>query len=313
MKVMRHRGRRHSKSRTPSPNSRYKKISFVIREAHPGASLVVVKHIKTVSDQMRYAVGVEYDGTTFHGWQIQIGVRTVQEQLQKALTCVANHPIVVQCAGRTDAGVHAIGQVVHFDSDAVRSTRNWLLGTNVNLPDDVNINWIIPVAADFHARFSAVKRSYKYVIYNGKTRSSIWRNRAVWERRELDLELMQLAAKPLVGTHDFSSFRAVACQAKSPVRSLTKLELSRDGEIITIELTANAFLHHMVRNIAGVLITIGCGERPVSWAREVLEHMDRTLGGITAPPQGLYLTNVGYPSEFGLPEVPDKVYRLSKI
>jgi tRNA pseudouridine38-40 synthase len=250
---------------------------------------------------MRYAVGVEYDGTAFHGWQIQVGVRTVQEQLQQALTCVANHPVSVQCAGRTDAGVHAIGQVAHFDSDAQRSDRNWLLGTNVNLPDDVNINWTIPVADDFHARFSAVKRHYKYVIYNGKTRSSIWRNRAVWERRELDLERMRSAAKSLIGTHDFSSFRAVACQAKSPVRSLSQLDLRRDGDIITIELTANAFLHHMVRNIAGVLITIGCGERAVGWALEVLEHRDRTLGGITAPPQGLYLTAVGYPPEFGLP------------
>jgi tRNA pseudouridine38-40 synthase len=254
---------------------------------------------------MRYAVGVEYDGTAFHGWQIQVGTRTVQEQLQQALTSVANHPVAVQCAGRTDAGVHAIGQVAHFDSDAIRSNRNWLLGTNVNLPDDVNINWITPVAADFHARFSAVKRSYKYVIYNGKTRSSVWRNRAVWVRRELDLELMQLAAKPLVGTHDFSSFRAVACQAKSPVRSLTRLELRRDGDMITIELTANAFLQHMVRNIAGVLITIGYGERPVGWALEVLEHRDRTLGGVTAQPQGLYLTAVGYPPEYELPVVQD--------
>lgn len=255
---------------------------------------------------MRYAVGVEYDGTAFHGWQIQSGVRTVQEQLQQALTSVANHPITVQCAGRTDTGVHAIGQVVHFDSDAIRSNRNWLLGTNVNLPEDVNINWIIPVSNDFHARFSATKRSYKYVIYNGDSRSSIWRHRAVWERRELFLQRMQKAAEPLIGTHDFSSFRAVACQAKSPVRSLTQLELRREGEIITIELTANAFLHHMVRNIAGVLMTIGRGDMPVDWASEVLEHRDRTLGGVTAPPQGLYLTSVGYPSEFGLPESHDR-------
>lgn len=251
---------------------------------------------------MRYAVGVEYDGTDFHGWQIQLGVRTVQEQLQQALSCVANHQVSVHCAGRTDTGVHAIGQVVHFDSDVMRSNRNWLLGTNVNLSTDVNINWITPVSTDFHARFSAIKRSYKYVIYNGGTRSSIWRNRAVWERRELDVARMSLAAKSLIGTHDFSSFRAVACQAKSPVRSLTQLELHRDGDIITIELTANAFLHHMVRNIAGVLITIGCGERDVGWASEVLEHRDRTLGGVTAPPQGLYLTSVGYPTEFKLPE-----------
>jgi len=257
---------------------------------------------------MRYAVGVEYDGTAFHGWQIQVGVNTVQEQLQNALSCVANHPVSVQCAGRTDAGVHALAQVVHFDSSATRTTRNWLLGTNVNLPDDVNINWIKPVAEDFHARFSAISRSYKYVIYNGATRSSIWRDRAVWERRQLDLGRMQAAAQPLVGTHDFSSFRAIGCQAKSPVRTLDRLELSRSGDMIMIELSANAFLHHMVRNIAGVLIAIGCGDKPVEWARQVLEHKDRTLGGVTAPAQGLYLTAVGYPPEFELPgfEVTDR-------
>ncbi len=249
---------------------------------------------------MRYAVGVEYDGTAFHGWQIQLGVNTVQEQLQNALSRVANHPVSVQCAGRTDAGVHAFGQVVHFNSDAKRSSRNWLLGTNVNLPDDVNINWILPVPDDFHARFSAVSRSYRYVIYNGTIRSSILRNRAVLERRKLDLDRMKSAATALVGTHDFSSYRAVACQAKSPVRTLSRLELSRSGDMISIELSANAFLHHMVRNIAGVLITIGCGEQPVSWAQQVLEHRDRTLGGVTAPAHGLYLTHVGYPPEFGL-------------
>ncbi|MCP4127976.1 MAG: tRNA pseudouridine(38-40) synthase TruA [Gammaproteobacteria bacterium] len=249
---------------------------------------------------MRYAVGVEYDGTAFHGWQIQLGVNTVQEQLQNALSTVANHPVSVQCAGRTDAGVHAFGQVVHFDSDANRNSRNWLLGTNVNLPDDVNIKWILPVPDDFHARFSAISRSYRYVIYNGAIRSSILRNRAVLERRKLDLDRMKSAAMALVGTHDFSSFRAVACQAKNPVRTLSRLELSRSEDMISIELSANAFLHHMVRNIAGVLITIGCGEQPVGWAQQVLEHRDRTLGGITAPAQGLYLTHVGYPSEFGL-------------
>jgi tRNA pseudouridine38-40 synthase len=249
---------------------------------------------------MRYAVGVEYDGTAFHGWQIQLGVDTVQEQLQNALSRVANHPVTVQCAGRTDAGVHALAQVVHFDSDATRTTRNWLLGTNVNLPDDVNINWIQPVAEEFHARFSAISRSYRYAIYNGSTRSSIWRNRAVWERRPLDLGRMQEAAAPLLGTHDFSSYRAIGCQAKSPVRTMERLELSRSGNMIYLELSANAFLHHMVRNIAGVLMAIGCGERPVDWARQVLEHRDRTLGGVTAPPQGLYLTAVGYPSEYGL-------------
>lgn len=251
---------------------------------------------------MRYAVGVEYDGTAFHGWQIQDGVRTVQEQLQNALGIVANHQVKVQCAGRTDTGVHAFNQVIHFDSDSNRSIRNWLLGTNVNLPQDVNINWIKQVEDDFHARFSAVSRRYRYVIYNGLTRSSIWRNRAVWERRSLDVALMQEAAKALQGTHDFSSYRAIGCQAKSPVRTLSSLELTKNGSIISLELEANAFLHHMVRNISGVLISIGCGDRPVGWAKQVLEHRDRTLGGVTAPPQGLYFTGVSYPSEYAIPD-----------
>lgn len=253
---------------------------------------------------MRYAVGVEYDGTAFHGWQIQVGVRTVQEQLENALTTVANHPVRVHCAGRTDTGVHATRQVIHFESESQRSVSNWMLGTNVNLPHDVNINWVKPVPDDFHARFSAINRSYRYVIYNTRTRSSLWRNRAVWERRPLDLSLMQCAAEALIGTHDFSSFRAIGCQAKSPVRTVNRLELSNQGDILVLELTANAFLHHMVRNIAGVLISIGCGEKPVTWAKNVLEYRDRTLGGITAPPQGLYLTGVGYPQEY---EIPDSI------
>jgi tRNA pseudouridine38-40 synthase len=215
---------------------------------------------------MRYAVGVEYDGTAFHGWQIQDGVRTVQEQIQQALSQVANHSVKVQCAGRTDTGVHAFGQVVHFDTDSKRSDRNWILGANVNLPHDVNVNWVKQVPDDFHARFSAISRSYRYLIFNGFTRSSIWRNRAVWERRSLDLTLMQTAAQSLIGTHDFSSYRAVGCQAKSPVRTISRLELTKIGDIISIELEANAFLHHMVRNIAGVLISIGCGDRQVTWA-----------------------------------------------
>ncbi len=262
---------------------------------------------------MRYAVGVEYDGTAFHGWQIQDGVRTVQQQLQNALSIVANHQVKVQCAGRTDTGVHAFGQIIHFDSDSNRSIRNWLLGTNVNLPHDVNINWIKPVQDDFHARFSAVSRRYRYVIYNGLTRSAIWRNRAVWERRTLDVGLMQEAARSLIGTHDFSSFRAIGCQAKSPVRTLNRLEVAKNGDIISLELEANAFLHHMVRNIAGVLISIGCGDRLPGWAEEVLEHRDRTLGGVTAQPQGLYFTGVSYPAEFSIPDVCNVIDPISRL
>jgi tRNA pseudouridine38-40 synthase len=251
---------------------------------------------------MRVAMGIEYDGSSFCGWQRQKGgLDTVQERVEKAISRVANHPVSVFCAGRTDTGVHGLGQVIHFDTPAMRPMRGWLLGTNVNLPMEVSVNWVQEVSPSFHARFSAVSRSYRYLILNRPTRSAIWRNRAVWVHHPLDEGLMAEAAGALVGTHDFSSYRAIGCQAKSPVRTLNRLAVIREGEQIALELQADGFLHHMVRNIAGVLIAIGKGERPVSWAREVLDHRDRTLGGVTAPPQGLYLTGVGYPEEFDIP------------
>jgi tRNA pseudouridine38-40 synthase len=250
---------------------------------------------------MRIAMGVEYDGTAFHGWQTQGDVNTVQERLEEALSTVADHPVSVQCAGRTDAGVHGLGQVVHFDSDARRSPRNWILGANVNLPRDINVSWAQPVADEFHARFSATSRSYRYIILNRMTRSALWATRAVWIHRPLDESRMQAAARYLVGTHDFSSYRAQGCQAKSPVRTVSELEVRREEERIVIDISANAFLHHMVRNIAGVLIAIGEGDRPVEWSKEVLEYRNRTLGGVTAPPQGLYLMGIEYPEEYNLP------------
>jgi tRNA pseudouridine38-40 synthase len=251
---------------------------------------------------MRIAMGVEYDGASFHGWQLQkSGVDTVQGRLERAVSSVAAQPIRIYCAGRTDAGVHGLGQVVHFDTDAIRSERSWLLGTNVNLPVEVNVNWVKPVSEDFHARFSATSRSYRYVILNRSARSSIWRDRAVWVHHPLDEVRMQAAAQRLVGTHDFSSYRAIGCQAKSPVRTVSQLEVRREADRVIIEISANAFLHHMVRNIAGVLMAIGRGEQPVDWSRQVLEYRDRTLGGVTAPPQGLFLVEVGYPDSFALP------------
>ena len=249
---------------------------------------------------MRWALGVEYDGSRYHGWQAQQGVATVQETLERALSKVADHPLRVVCAGRTDTGVHATGQVVHFDSDAPRTARSWVLGTNVNLPPDVNVNWAQPVPDTFHARFSAISRSYRYLILDRFARSAIWRDRAVWTHRPLDAGRMQAAARPLLGSHDFSSFRALGCQAKSPVRTITRLQVSREAEFVTIEVDADAFLQHMVRNLAGVLMAIGRGDRPVAWAAEVLAFRDRTLGGVTAPPQGLYLVRVGYPPAFGV-------------
>ena len=251
---------------------------------------------------MRIAVGVEYDGSNFSGWQLQKhGERTVQEEVEKALSKVANHPVRVYCAGRTDTGVHATGQVVHFETGAERDERAWVFGANANLPKDVAVLWAKPVPEAFHARFSAQNRAYRYVIFTRHVRPTFLAYRVTWHHRELDVVRMAEAGKALIGEHDFSSYRAVACQAKSPVRILHKLEVSRQGPFIFIDLEANGFLHHMVRNIAGVLMAIGEGEQPIEWSREVLEARDRTLGGVTAQPYGLYLTEVGYPAEFGLP------------
>jgi tRNA pseudouridine38-40 synthase len=196
--------------------------------------------------------------------------------------------------------VHATGQVIHFDTEAQRSERSWLLGANANLPDDVRIKRVLPVDMDFHARFSAQARSYRYVILNTDVPSALLRRRVTWEHRPLDAARMRQGGSYLLGEHDFSSFRAVACQAKSPVRTIHRLDLTRSGELVYLDVQANAFLHHMVRNIAGVLISVGRGERPADWVGQVLDHRDRTRGGITAPADGLYLVGVDYPARFGV-------------
>jgi tRNA pseudouridine38-40 synthase len=251
---------------------------------------------------MRIALGIEYDGNDFAGWQLQKAeVRTVQGAVEQALSQVADHPLRVICAGRTDAGVHATAQVVHFDTHVKRSMRSWVYGANANLPKSVSIQWARPVSDDFHARFSAVRRRYRYVILNRQVRPTFVAWRVAWEYRPLDEALMRRAARDLVGEHDFSAYRAAACQAKSPVRYLYELAVNRDRDLVILDLEANAFLHHMVRNIAGVLMDIGAGKQAPGWAREVLESRDRTLGGVTAPPHGLYLTGVGYPPHFDLP------------
>ncbi len=252
---------------------------------------------------MRIALGVEYDGTRFSGWQLQENVITVQGEVEAALSKVANHPVRIHCAGRTDAGVHGAEQVVHFDSDAERAMRSWVYGANANLPKDVAVLWATPVSEEFHARFSARRRSYRYVIYNRNVRPTFLAWRTTWEYRPLDEQRMQEAAQCLVGEHDFTSYRAQGCQAKSPVRTVLSVNVSRHGELIFIDIEANAFLHHMVRNIAGVLISIGAGEKPVEWSSDVLRACDRAKGGVTAPPSGLYLTGVGYPDEFTLPQI----------
>lgn len=250
---------------------------------------------------MRLAAGVEYCGAGFYGWQKQPGQRTVQESLETAISRVASHPVTLQCAGRTDAGVHAVQQVVHFDTASERTTDSWLMGTNSNLSRDIRLIWVSPVEQEFHARFSAIARRYVYLIINRPVRTAIYHHLLTWEYRRLDETAMAAAARQLIGEHDFSSYRATSCQAKTAVRNITRLDVNRIGEMIRIDITANAFLHHMVRNIVGVLMKIGTGKEQPGWAKEVLEARDRTLGGVTAPADGLYLLNVYYPEKYRIP------------
>lgn len=249
----------------------------------------------------RIALGVEYDGTDFCGWQRQPGGRSVQASLEEALALVANHPVTIFCAGRTDAGVHASGQVVHFDSTSERTLRGWQLGANGNLPADASVTWASVVPDDFHARFSARSRTYVYRIINQPGRSALHRTRACWVPRPLDATRMRDAAAFLTGRHDFSAFRAAECQAKTTVRSLHQLQVTREEAWITIEACADAFLHHMVRNIAGVLIRVGVGDARPEWAAEVLAGRDRRHAGVTAPASGLCLVHVAYDPALALP------------
>lgn len=253
---------------------------------------------------MRIALGVEYDGTAFAGWQWQPGRRTVQDVLEAAVSRVANESTRVHCAGRTDAGVHALAQVVHFDADAQRTPRAWLLGTNTALPDDLRILWVCEVPQDFNARSSAIARCYRYVILNRPMRSALMRRQVTWCFQPLDEVRMQQAADHLIGERDFTSFRAQGCQSNSPFRRMHFITVRREGERIVIELAANAFLHHMVRNIVGVLMAVGAGKHEPDWARVVLAERDRTAAGVTAPADGLYLAGVCYPERFGLPRDP---------
>jgi len=250
----------------------------------------------------RIAVGIEYDGSAYAGWQTQPGLPNLQDIVEAALSSVAAEPVSLTCAGRTDAGVHAWGQVAHFDTGAVRSARSWVLGGNSALPEDVSLSWAMAVPGHFHARYCAEARTYRYLILNRPSRAALLARRAAWIHRPLDQAAMAEAAAALVGEHDFSAFRSSECQAKSPVRNLARLGVERQGDWVVIEATANAFLHHMVRNLAGLLIKVGKGEEPPSWARGVLESRDRRCGAATAPAQGLYLLSVRYPPAFGLPE-----------
>ena len=252
---------------------------------------------------MRYALGVEYDGSEYNGWQ-QLGPGggpSVQASLQEALSSVAAVPVQVTCAGRTDAGVHGECQVVHFDTDAVRQARGWTLGTSTRLPPSIAVRWCVPVADDFHARFSARARRYRYRLLNRSVRPALSRQTLSWERRPLDAAAMHAAAQALLGENDFSAFRSTQCEAKHARRDLQAISVRREGEVVEVCVQANAFLHHMVRNIVGSLILVGCGDKPVSWLAELLAGQDRTVAGPTAPPQGLVFVGPLYPDNWPLP------------
>ncbi|RUO61926.1 tRNA pseudouridine(38-40) synthase TruA [Pseudidiomarina insulisalsae] len=252
----------------------------------------------------RFALGIEYDGSQYFGWQRQREVVAVQEVLERALSKVANHPVEVVCAGRTDAGVHATGQVVHFDSAELRSTPAWTMGVNSNLPADVAVRWVRQVPDDFSARFSATGRRYRYVICNTRLRPAILGRGVSHYHFDLNVADMHQAAQALLGEHDFSSFRAAQCQSHSPNRCVTHIEVSRHGDYVVVDIAANAFLHHMVRNIVGSLLAVGRGEQASDWPGKLLAQRDRTLAAATAKAEGLYLVQVDYPEHFGLPQLP---------
>lgn len=247
---------------------------------------------------MRIAFGISYQGSAYHGWQSQTGLPSIQRCLEQAIAKLACHPVSLTCAGRTDKGVHALGQVVHFDSRVERSQGAWLLGGNSYLPADIRIDWVQTVPVEFHARFSALARRYRYIIYNQPLRHALWNKHSTHCYYPLDELRMQSAANDLIGEHDFSAFRAASCQAKHAIRHVQDLKVRRYHDYVMIDIKANAFLHHMVRNIAAVLMGIGAGKKPIHWAKEVLLAKDRRIAGATARPNGLYLVEVFYPEKF---------------
>ncbi|MDR7345470.1 MAG: tRNA pseudouridine(38-40) synthase TruA [Pantoea sp.] len=252
----------------------------------------------------KLALGIEYDGSRYYGWQRQQEVRSVQARLEQALSQVANHNVTVFCAGRTDAGVHGTGQVVHFETTAQRKDAAWTLGVNANLPDDIAVRWVKAVPEAFHARFSATARRYRYVIYNHRLRPAILHGGVTHFHFPLDVEKMHRAGQCLLGENDFTSFRAVQCQSRTPWRNVMHLNVSRHGGYVVVDIKANAFVHHMVRNIVGSLLEIGCGNQPEGWMAELLAAKDRKLAAATAKAEGLYLVAVDYPAQFALPRPP---------
>jgi len=250
---------------------------------------------------MKFAACIEYDGSAYCGWQRLSHAASVQAKVEQALSKVAAEPVYVTCAGRTDSGVHAVGQVIHFETGVERTERAWLLGTNVNLPYDIAIRWVKPVSADFNARFSALSRRYRYIILNRQAKPAVLYKKVAWYHNKLDAEAMHQAAQALWGEHDFSSFRAAGCQARHARREVQQITVTRQGDFIFVDIVANAFLHHMVRNIVGSLLKVGTGEQAIAWMATLLDCQDRKQAGITAPANGLYFVFVEYPAEFALP------------
>lgn len=253
---------------------------------------------------MKFALGIEYDGSQFFGWQRQLHARSVQQTLEEVLTNIANETVQVNCAGRTDTRVHATGQVVSFDIMNERPLKAWTMGANTQLPDTVAVRWAHQVKDDFHARFSATARRYRYIIANTHARPAILHSGLTWCRQRLDIEAMNKACQYFPGEQDFASFQAASCQSKTSFRCIHHLVVERRGNYVVIDIKANAFLHHMVRNIAGTLIEVGRGLKPYSWVKDLIELKDRNRAPATASPNGLYLVDVDYPEEFELPSVP---------
>ena len=255
--------------------------------------------------RQRYAASIQYKGSRYYGLQNQNNLPTIAAAVEQAITHIADHLIKIQYAGRTDKGVHAISQIIHFDSCSKRNTHNWLSGINRYLPDDISLDWIKPVNQNFHARFSALTRRYIYLLYSTPVRPGLSHQMTTWTHKTLKVTNMHQAAQYLKGKHNFTSFRSQACQAKTAVRTIHNIKVHQNNKLIIIEVTANAFLHHMVRNIVGTLLEIGKNHKPVNWIQQVLTARDRTQAGATAPPEGLYLAQVTYPDSFKLPAPPD--------
>lgn len=250
---------------------------------------------------MRVVLGLSYDGSGLQGWQTQPGGRTVQDSIETALASFVDHPVQTVCAGRTDAGVHALNQVIHLDTKAVRSSESWVRGVNALLPPAIAVQWVRPVSDEFHARFSAQAREYIYIVRNDRVRAPLLHGRVGWVYRSLDRDLMRLTAKRLLGEHDFSCFRSAECQAASPVRTIHAIDILDAGSFLFFRFRANAFLHHMIRNVMGTLLYVGLGRQQPEWVDELLQRRDRRLAAPTFPADGLYLAGVDYPDRFDLP------------